>query len=82
MQDDRVTLKHSWDVSSKVKHKLNIQSNNSIPRYLPECNENVCPHKDFAQECNVCRALFIVAPAWKQPKCVPQKVHIHALGYY
>ena len=47
MQNGTATLEDSFVVPYKTKHTLTIQSNGSVPWYLPRGVEDVRPHKNL-----------------------------------
>ena len=54
-------------VSYKSKHTLTIQSSSCAPWFVPRF-ESLYPHKNLHTNIYVV-ALFIIASAWKQPRC-------------
>lgn len=47
MQTCRASLDGSLTVSDKIKHASMLYTSQHTPRYLPERNENVCPHENL-----------------------------------
>lgn len=42
--DDAVTLENSLAGPQKVKHRVTTWPSNSMPKYLPKRNDNMCLH--------------------------------------
>ena len=81
-----VTLENSLAVPRIIKYRVTIWPSTSIPRYTPERNESVRPHKSVC--IGVTATLFTVT-RWKPPKCSStnkwiNKIYryIHTTEYY
>lgn len=69
LQKECKTIQPLWKPAWQFLKKLNIQSSNCIPWYLPPKGENICPHKNLHTD--VYHILFLTAKIWKQPRCPP-----------
>ena len=67
-----------WQFLKKAKHRVITWPSSSIPGYLPERNENICPHKTCPQIFTA--TLFIIAKKWKQ-KCPSTDEWINKMWY-
>lgn len=68
IENNTFTLENSLAVFSKFKYTISMRFSHFIPRYFPQRNQNVYPHKYLFL--NFHAALFIVVSKCKQPKCL------------
>lgn len=68
MENNTFTLEKSLAVSSKFKYAISMWFIHFIPRYFPQRNQNIYPHKHLFL--NFHAALFKVVSNFKQPKCL------------
>ena len=87
LQNSVTTLENNLAILQKVKHRVTIWPCSSTPRHLLKRIKSMCPTKTRNTWVFIA-ALFMMAPKWKQPKCLSSDEwlnklwSVHTMEYY
>ena len=47
MQNGTAAMENNLAIPQKIKHRITVWFKNSVPKYIPRRNENICPYRNL-----------------------------------